>query len=45
MNSDTDYFNRELVNIRKNQEKFKNSFAEAQVELKSLKNRMNNAEE
>ena len=44
-NSNTDYFRKELENIRKNQEKLENSFAEMQTELKALKSRTNNAEE
>ena len=40
-NSYTDYFRKELENIRRNQEKSKVS----QGELKALKSRMNNAEE
>ena len=34
-----------IKNIRRNQEKLGNSFAETQTELKTLKSRMNNAEE
>ena len=45
MNNNTDSFRTELENIRRNQEKFENSFAETQTELKTLKSRMNNAEE
>ena len=45
INSNVDYFRKELENIRKNQEKLENSFAETQTELKALKSRMNNAEE
>ena len=45
MNRNTDYFRKELGNIRRNQEKLQNSFAETQAGLKVLKNRMNNAEE
>ena len=45
MNRNTDYFRKELENIRRNQEKLQNSFAETQAGLKVLKNRMNNAEE
>ena len=45
MNINADYFRKELENIRRNQEKFKVSWAESQGELKALKSRMNNAEE
>ena len=45
MNSNTDYFRKELENIKKSKEKLENSFAEKQAELKALKSRMNNAEE
>ena len=45
MNSNADYFRKELENIRRSQEKLENSFAEIQTELKALKSRMNNAEE
>ena len=45
MNSNADYFRKELENIRRSQEKLENSFAELQVELKTPKSRMNNAEE
>ena len=45
MNSNADYFRKELENIRRSQEKLENSFAETQAELKALKSRMNNAEE
>ena len=45
MNSNADYFRKELENTRKSQEKLENSFAEMQTELKALKTRMNNAEE
>ena len=38
-------FRKELENIRRNQEKLENSFAEMQTELKTLKRRMNYAEE
>ena len=37
MNSNTDYFRKELENIRSSQEKLENSFAETQAELKALK--------
>ena len=36
-NSNADSFRKELENIRKNQEKLENSFAEMQIELKGLK--------
>ena len=42
MNTNADYFRKELENIRRSQEKLKNPFAEIQTELKALKNRMNN---
>ena len=45
MNSNADYFRRELENIRRGHEKLENSFANMQVELMALKNRMSNAEE
>ena len=45
MNSNADYFRKELKNIRRSQEKLENSFAEMQAELKALKSRMNNADE
>ena len=45
MNSNADYFRKELENIKRTQEKLENSFAEMQAELKTLKNTMNNAEE
>ena len=45
MNSNADYFKRELENIRRSQEKLENSFAEMQAELNALKSRMNNTEE
>ena len=45
MNSNADYFRKELENIRRCQKKLENSFAEMQAELKALKSRMNNAEE
>ena len=44
MNSNADYFRKELENIRRSQEKLENSFAEMQTELKAIKSRMNNAE-
>ena len=45
MNSNRDYFRKELENIRRSQETLENSFSEKQTELKSLKSRMNNTEE
>ena len=45
MDSKTDYFRKELENIRWRQEKLENSIAEMPAELKLLKSRMNNAEE
>ena len=45
INSNADYFRKELENTRRNQEKLENSSAEMQTELKVLKSRMNNAEE
>ena len=44
MNSNADYFRRELENMR-SQEKLEDSFAETQAELKALKSRMHNTEE
>ena len=43
MNSNADSLRKELENIRRNQEKLENSFAEMQTELKALKSRMNYA--
>ena len=45
MNSNADYFRKELENIRRSQEKLENSFAKTQAGLEALKSRMNNAEE
>ena len=45
VNSNADYFRKELENIMRSQKKLGNSFEEKQTELKALKNRMNNAEE
>ena len=45
MNTNVDYFGKELEYIRKSQEKFENSFSEMQADLKSLKSRMDDAEE
>ena len=40
INSNADYFRKELENIRRNKEKLENSFAEIQTELKALNSRM-----
>ena len=45
MSSNADYFRKEIENIRRNQEKLENSFAERQTKLKALKSRMDNAQE
>ena len=45
MNSNADSLRKKLKNIRRNQEKLENSFAEMQTELKAVKTRMNNTEE
>ena len=45
MNSNKDFFRKELEKIRRKIEKLDSSFAEMQTELKALKSRMNNAEE
>ena len=45
INSNVDYFRKDLETIRRSQEKLDKSFAETQAELKALKSRMNNAEE
>ena len=45
MNINADYFRKELENIRRSQDKLENSLVEMQVELKTLKSKMNNAEE
>ena len=45
MNSNADYFRKEIENVRRSQEKLENSLAEMQTELKALKSRVNNAEE
>ena len=45
MNSNADYFRKELENLRRRQEKLENSFAETQDELRALNSRINNAEE
>ena len=36
MNSNADYFRKEIENIRRSQEKLESSFAETQTELKAL---------
>ena len=45
INSNADYFKKELETIRRSQEKLENSFAEMQAELNALSSRKNNAEE
>ena len=45
INRNVNYCKKELESIRRNQEKFKNSFAEMKTELKAMNNSMNNAEE
>ena len=45
MNSNANYFRKQLKNIRRIQEKLENSFVELQAELKAFKSRMNNMEE
>ena len=45
MNSDADYFRKELENRRKNQRKLENSFTQIQAVPKALKSEMSNAEE
>ena len=45
MNSNEDYFMKELNNIWRKVEKLENSFAETQTELKALRSKMNNVEE
>lgn len=44
-NSNAQYFRKEWESLRRSQEKIENSFAEAQAELKPMKNIVNNAEE
>ena len=44
MNSNEDSVRKELENMRRSQEKLKNSFAEIQTELRAIKSRMNNVE-
>ena len=45
INSNVYYFRKGIENIRRSQEKLENSFSEMQAELKTIKSRMNNAEE
>ena len=45
INSNTNYYRKELDNIRRGQEKLEHSFSEMQTEIKSRKSKMNNAEE
>ena len=45
MNSNAYSLRKELENIMRSQEKLQNSFAEMQTGLKTIKSRMNNAEE
>ena len=45
INRNSDYFRKELENIRRRREKLEKSFAETQAEVKAQKSRMNNAEE
>ena len=45
MNSNADSFIKELENIRRSLEKLENSFAVIQTEPKTIKSRINNAEE
>ena len=45
INSNMDYFRKELETMRRSQEILENSFAETKAEVKSLNSRMNNAEE
>ena len=45
INSNADYFKKELETIRRSQEKLENSFAEFKAELNALSSRKNNAEE
>ena len=41
MNSNSDYFRKELETTKRSQEKLENSFTETQAELKALKRGMN----
>ena len=45
INSNGDYFKKELGIIRRSQEKLENLFAETKAEFKALNSRMNNVEE
>ena len=45
INSNMDYFKKEVEKIRRNKKKLENSFADLKAELKALNSRMNNAEE
>ena len=45
VNRNSDYYKKELENMRRNQEKLEHSFAEMKAELKEKNSRMNNAEE
>ena len=45
INSNMDYFKKEIETIQRNQEKLENSFVDLKAELKALNSRMNNAEE
>ena len=45
MNRNADALRKERENIRRNQANPKNSFAEIQMELRTVRTRMNNAEE
>ena len=45
MNSNADTLRKELENIRRSQEKLEHSLAETQMELRTIKTRMNNAEQ
>ena len=45
MNSNADYFRKELGTTRRSQAKLKNSFAETKAELKAPKSRINNTKD
>ena len=45
INRNADYYIKELETIRKSQEKLENSCEETRAELKTMKSRINNAEE
>ena len=45
VNSNADYFRKQLENIRRSQEKLEKSFTEMQANLKALKSKKDNAEE